>query len=632
MPGVALDLCSLAWGEKQGYVCLAVRDPSVVKHSKGYWKDLTFKWPEEKARVRAALKKAQHSHKDVYWAPAVFEGPTRAKEMVTKTDTLWADLDTADPRHFPNHLKPTAAWQTSPGRWQAIWQLDRDLAPDMQTKLNQRLTYALGADKGGWDLTQVLRIPNTRNHKYPDHPKVEMLWLNGHTLNPRQLNDDLPEVTTAQGNGQVVEKVPDQSFVLSRHKIPAAAKELIRAKHATVGTRSDNLWRLECLLAEAGLGADEIVGVVAPTVWNKFRGRHDELQRLSTEATKAIEHVGNVQEAITEDAFEEVEDAGPQTWTSFDRERTPLNWLVPEIWGEGEVGFISGHPKSYKSWLALDLAVSVATGGRFLGSFQASRANVLLIQEEDPKPVIQERLAMIGAAKGLIKWELKPDGTMDLTYALPDNLLIMVQQGFVINEEWLEMLEAWVLEHQIKLVILDPLMMMGDGVTDEFKAFEVMTKMLKPLKRLRARTGAAIVVVHHHTKQGGEGGAKGMYGSVALWAWEEAAMHLSVTSPLMVTADRFSKHALLLPLTINIGEIKEEWAPSIEPLHASSLYDVLETFDAGATVDELMSQTHLGRDTISRQLKTMMEQDVVEKFGERRSGKGRPSQVWRVKR
>lgn len=623
----AIDLCSLAWGERSGYVCLAVRDPSLTKEDSGYWVDHVYRWPNDRSRVSQVLRKARESDKDVYWAPAVFNKRARSATHVAPTNMLWADLDEVNPKSLPAELKPTAAWQSSPGRYQAVWQLDRQLEPDVQQQLNQRLTYAIGADKGGWDLTQVLRTPGTHNHKYKEEPPVKLMWMNGHVLNPVKLLGELPEVENAAVDKTAIEQVPEQAKILKRYNLPPRAKQLIRARRAQKGTRSETLWELECLLAESGLTDEEIVGVAMPTVWNKFKGRHDELTRLTVEARKAIEHAAPDEEEL--EVLDEDEVLGPQTWGDFDREHQAVSWMVADVWGESEVGFISGHPKSYKSWLAIDLAVSVATGTRFLGVYQSKRHNVLLIQEEDPKPILQERLALVGGSKGLVDVSVGA-GTFDMTYALPDNLFIISNQGFTINEDWLEMLEGWITERDIKLVILDPLMMMGESF-DEFKAFEVMTKVLKPLKRLRAKTQCAVVVVHHHTKGSSQGGARDMYGSVALWAWEEAALHLSVTGMGKITAERFSKHALLPPINIELGDLSDDWAPSISKLGSSNLYDVLVSMESGATVDELIAYTSLGRDAIDRQLKSLEKEERIEKSGSRKDGPGRPKAVWRVK-
>lgn len=632
----ASDLCSLAWGEQQGYVALAFRNTAVPKNEPGYWVDRTFKWPEQKPKIFDLLKQAREAKRDVYWAPAVFDAPSRSKTKVSSVHSLWADLDEINPESLPKHLKPTAAWESSPGRYQAIWSLETALAPKYQQELNQRLTYAIGADKGGWDLTQVLRTPGSPNFKYNPAPKVRMMWLNGHVLSPSKLLDDLPELQATKVKDS---PLPDVRDVLRTLKTSARMKTLLKARHATVGQRSERLWELECLLAEAGLEAPSIAAVVRGTVWNKFSTRSDEIDRLLIEATKAIDHTGVVEpvevEATSEVLVElegEDEIHGPQSWDIFDKDHQAISWMVSEVWGEGEVGFISGLPKSYKSWLALDLAISVATGTRFLGAFQARKHNVLLIQEEDPKPVLQDRLSKIGAAKGLISAKVTGDTTFDLTYSLPDNLYVISNQGFSLTEEWLEELEVWIVEHEIKMVILDPLMMIAGGNFDEFKAFEFMEKVLKPLKRVRARTKAAIVIVHHHIKGSADAGAKSMYGSVALWAWEEAALHLQVTGVGKVTAERFSKHSLLAPVLVEIGDVGEIWNPQVVQGEAaiSSLFDLLATMESGATVEELVKASGMTRAAVVNQLKALAEKQRVEKAGTSSHGPGRPKTIWKV--
>ena len=42
-------------------------------------------------------------------------------------------------------------------------------------------------------------------------------------------------------------------------------------------------------------------------------------------------------------------------------------WLVRDLWTTAAVGVIGGSPKVAKSWLGLDLAVSVASGTPALG-------------------------------------------------------------------------------------------------------------------------------------------------------------------------------------------------------------------------------------------------------------------------
>jgi AAA domain/RepB DNA-primase N-terminal domain len=620
----AIDLCNLAWRGRTGYVGISIRDPKLTKEDKGYWVDKTYAWPAESARVEQVLEAARTSKKDVYFAPQVFNRPARDAEAVGVSDILYADLDEIDPTSLPKHLKPTAAWETSPNRWQAMWKLTMPIDASAQSALNQRLTYAIGADKGGWDLTQVLRIPGSHNHKYVEAPPVQLLWLNGHQLDPLKLVDDLPEITAA------TDELPSGAKTLAKYKsrLNARIRELTKARHATVGTRSDRLWELECLLAERNFSDVEIAAVCKETVWNKFEGRRNEVKQLLTEARKAILHAAPTAPEPDDDTdFEVIEDAGPQSWREFDKQHEAISWLVADLWGEGEVGFISGHPKTYKSWIALDLAVSVATGTRFLHSFQAKRHSVLLVQEEDPKPILQDRLTKVAAAKGLIWGRQVDDTNFTMRYELPDNLHIISNQGFTITEEWLEMLERWVIDRDVRMVILDPLMMIAGAGFDEFKAFDFMEKVLKPLKRFRARTHAAIVVVHHHLKGGTTGGARDMYGSVALWAWEEAAMHLSLPGPGKVVAERFSKNALFTPVTIEIGEVKEVWQPHVVTgIPSDGLLDLILSM-GHATLKELEDQTGTSPGSLTRQLDRLVEQGQL-KLTHRKDGPGRPAKTW----
>jgi hypothetical protein len=70
-----------------------------------------------------------------------------------------------------------------------LWECD-----DVVTEeLNQRLTYALGSDVSGWDLTQVLRVPGTLNYKYTPAPRVRLLWNDGPTYRVAELERDLPK-------------------------------------------------------------------------------------------------------------------------------------------------------------------------------------------------------------------------------------------------------------------------------------------------------------------------------------------------------------------------------------------------------------------------------------------------------
>ncbi len=68
-------------------------------------------------------------------------------------------------------------------------------------------------------------------------------------------------------------------------------------------------------------------------------------------------------------------------------------WLVESLWLDQAVGVLGGEPKCCKSFLALELAVSVASGAPCLRQFPPHVTGpVLLYAAEDALPVVRQRL------------------------------------------------------------------------------------------------------------------------------------------------------------------------------------------------------------------------------------------------
>lgn len=587
----ALSIISRAWGRQEGYAFfpwISGDAPNREARIKAYHEGTGFLWPRDKAKILKHM--ALHEHDDLYWCPSLFETDRRQLDQAMDEHALWADLDAVDPRTIDQEYRPTIAWESSPGRYQALWLITGGdiMGASWQGGENQRLTYYLGADTGGWDTTQLLRIPGWRNHKFDhrggpkkkpselsDPPKGRLLWANGRRYLPDEF-EDLPEVEQSVGQVQTlleaeIDRVDrHEAYGRIRLKLPAKARDMFSAREAT-GDRSETLWWLMRCLADVGCSASEIVAIVRPSVWNKFDGRQDELKRLTIEATKAVNTRSEKEETDLEE--EHVERANPVRIASLLANVQEPKWLVQGLWAEGSCGFIAGQPKSYKSWLGLEMALSVSSGLPFLNHFPVRQPGpVLYIQEEDPLPTIKQRFNKmwpgkkadkVKIEKGVLVWEPAEDGSDD-----PD-VAAYVGEGFVISDagwqSWLdEKLEEGLDGEAYRMLVVDPLMMVA-GEVEENRAQEMTEKIFRPLKQLSRKHDIAVVMVHHMRKGDPARPTRGgqlMLGSVANHAWSEDSLYLRVVRGGDVLVERESKHTTSGSFKVS-GLRNREWTPTV---------------------------------------------------------------------
>lgn len=443
---------------------------------------------------------------------------------------LYADLDAIDPRALPAHFTPSLAWETSPHRFQALWLLDRHITIPAFERLNQRLTYATGADKGGWSATKVLRVPGSLSTKYQETFRVRLIKLD----KPRKhrvetlthlLRDT--QITSSDANLGALppsDVLPDPIQVLAEHKrsLPSRTRQLLRAKTLlNSDDRSARLWELYTSLLAAGLEPAEVFVLVRSTVWNKYKGQRREGAQLWIEIGKAAAKAQTAAAASTSNGTTNTQDNTTSNKktpknkkfkrelvnvTDFRARRFPQpNWLVEEIWTRGAFGFLAGESKTYKSLLGMDLAISIATGTSFLNTFRIpAQAPVLLWQEENDEGLVQERIRRIELARGL---HYRSNGyNLDL-HGTTYPLFLGNRHAIDLNNPIdLKYLVRGIHKHNPKLVILDPLYMMIPTLDERESA--AMMPTMRNLAKIQTQLKVSIMVVHHYHKpqQGTKGG------------------------------------------------------------------------------------------------------------------------------
>jgi hypothetical protein len=191
-------------------------------------------------------------------------------------------------------------------------------------------------------------------------------------------------------------------------------------------------------------------------------------------------------------------------------EQVRPGWLIDGLWAAEGVGVIGGAPKCCKTWLSLDMAVSVASGTDALGRFHVHAPGPVLLYGAEDKPVaLRDRIETIARTRGL--------GLADL-----DLGLIVVDSLRLDDPRDLARLRATLARRGPRMVILDPLVRLHR--IDENSAGE-MSALLGELRALQREHHVAIVLVHHVRKNGGQGG-QSLRGSGDLHAWGDSNLYL----------------------------------------------------------------------------------------------------------
>lgn len=504
------------WGSNTGFVFIPRRHSKTKQWDEGK----AYAYPDEIDAVNARIKQTLAENVwDMYWCPIVFDKAKRLKENAPKTlGILWADLDEVNPRTL-GALKPSVAWQSSDDRYQSLWLLDSQESTEEVESVNKSVTYHIDADKGGWDIGQVLRIPNTPNYKYDPTQEGKILWVE-----PRKFALSKVKLATQEQDAETKSPTYVLNDLLDKWSVPKRLQDVVLAEKAE-GDRSERLWEIEVSLLEIGLPILTVVEIVQQSVWNKFKGRKNEREQLHSEVLKADEYVKS--KAVSIPQQQEVD-----KWALSFEEFTSMRidkpeWLIEGIWQDKTYGIIAGEPKTYKSVQATDMALSVASGSAYLGSFPVRRqGTVLYIQEENNEQTVQDRVFKIANHKGLLM------STRD-GWQLPQDLPLYFSNNFGIDltsQESRALLENTIKTLKPILIILDPLYMML-GKVDENSATEV-SEVLRWLTYLRNTYGLSIVLCHHYNKGGSARGGQRVRGSSAFHAWVESALYVKATNEL----------------------------------------------------------------------------------------------------
>lgn len=166
----------------------------------------------------------------------------------------------------------------------------------------------------------------------------------------------------------------------------------------------------------------------------------------------------------------------------FPEARFAVSGVIPE-----GLSILAAKPKQGKSWLALQVAVSISKGATALGSYPCDQGAVLYLALEDGLPRLKRRLVQMGASPSELAYFQTVCPRLD-------------EGGFDYLNDWLV---TWRGKNP-RLVIVDTFAHFRPRTTGRQSAYETDTDALRPLHGLAKEHRVAVLVIHHLRKGIGE--------------------------------------------------------------------------------------------------------------------------------
>jgi KaiC/GvpD/RAD55 family RecA-like ATPase len=178
--------------------------------------------------------------------------------------------------------------------------------------------------------------------------------------------------------------------------------------------------------------------------------------------------------------------------TELTRDEKDIQWLVDKLLIAGGISIFAGAPKSGKSTLTRQLAISICKGVPFLGR-QVKKGKVLYLALEEQEELLGVQLKNLGLHK---------------------NDDIMIHIGPIAHGNVNDSLKAAIESYDADLVVIDTLLLLAcfENPNDYNETYKVVSN----LRNIARETGAHLILIHHKNKNEESTGANSVLGSTAL--------------------------------------------------------------------------------------------------------------------
>lgn len=310
-------------------------------------------------------------------------------------------------------------------------------------------------------------------------------WVEGVEL-------DQPRERIATPPAWLVERLSD--VTQNGERSPRASPD---ANAIPQGQRNDTLIRLAGTMRRVGMSRAEIVAALdqvnrdrctPPLSPAEVARIADSVAGYTPDQISVAVAEGHYEQLFTNKKQDEPLTFEAITSKQLDENDYELEYLINGILVRGQPGVIAGPKKTLKTNISIDLAMSLASGGRFLDHFAAdAEVRVGVMSGESGEATIQETARRIAAAKGS---RLQDFVNVMWSFAVP-------QLGDAAHSE---ALHDFIARDNLDVLILDPTYLMMMKLGDQAGNLFTVGAFLKSVGDIAQATGCTPLLCHHLKK------------------------------------------------------------------------------------------------------------------------------------
>ncbi len=173
----------------------------------------------------------------------------------------------------------------------------------------------------------------------------------------------------------------------------------------------------------------------------------------------------------------------------LNEELPEYSFIVPGYIGDESIVILYGATATLKTYVATDLALSVARGLPWCGCYDTVRGTVLIVEEDTPKSLYQQKYLRPMVERRKID-----------PASLHESLYVAISNGFQLDvPARVHQLEQWLATVRPTLVILDAFYLLH---RQDSKDETALVPILRTLRELRETFHCTFVVIDHSRKSG----------------------------------------------------------------------------------------------------------------------------------